>query len=120
MATRNGARAFAVDAGLLAPGKLADIVLLRRDTAAFTPLNDVVSQLVFCENGSSVDCVIVNGEVVVHGGRPTKVNEMEVLQLAERSRRRLDPSIQRELAAARTAAPSLTEMYFRVFEKRAD
>jgi hypothetical protein len=29
----------------------------------------------------------------------------------------LEPSIQRELAAARTAAPRLTEMYFRVFEK---
>jgi 5-methylthioadenosine/S-adenosylhomocysteine deaminase len=120
MATRNGARAFAADSGVLAPGKLADVALLRRDTAAFTPLNDVMSQLVFCENGSSVDLVIVAGEIVVRDGRLTKVDEMEVLQLAERSRRRLDPSIQRELAAARTAAPSLTEMYFRVFDKRVD
>ena len=69
MATRNGARAFALDAGVLAPGKLADLVLLRLDTPAFTPLNDVMSQLAFCENGSSVDTVIVNGEVVVRGGR---------------------------------------------------
>jgi len=52
MATRNGARAFGLDAGKLAPGKLADIVLLRRDTPAFTPLNDVTAQLVLCENGS--------------------------------------------------------------------
>ena len=42
MATRNGARAFGLDAGAIAPGKLADIVLLRRDTAAYRPLNDVV------------------------------------------------------------------------------
>ncbi len=118
MATRNGARAFAIDAGALAPGKLADIVLLRRDTAAFTPLNDAMSQLVFCENGSSVDTVIVNGEIVVHDGRLTKVDEMAVLQLAEQSRSRLDSPIQRELAAARTTEASLTEMYFRVFEKR--
>ena len=55
MATRNGARAFGLDAGVIAPGKLADIVLLRRDTAAFPPLNDVVNQIVFCENGSNVD-----------------------------------------------------------------
>ena len=34
MATRNGARAFGLDAGVIAPGKLADIVLLRRDTPA--------------------------------------------------------------------------------------
>jgi 5-methylthioadenosine/S-adenosylhomocysteine deaminase len=115
MATRNGARAFGLDAGVLAPGKLADLVLLRRDTPAFTPLNDVMSQLVFCENGSSVDTVIVNGEVVVEGGRPTKVNEEEVLRLAAQARTRLDPSIQRELTAAQTMEPALAEMYFRVF-----
>ena len=118
MATRNGARAFGVNAGTIAPGKLADIVLLRRDTAAFTPLNNVMSQLVFCENGSSVDSVIVNGEVVVQDGRLAKVDEREVLRLATEARLRLDASIQTELAAARTTEPSLTEMYFRVFEKR--
>jgi 5-methylthioadenosine/S-adenosylhomocysteine deaminase len=115
MATCSGARAFGLDAGVLAPGKLADIVLLRRDTPALTPLNDVIAQLVFCENGSDVDRVIVNGETVVVEGRLAKVDEKEVLKLAEQARRRLDPSIQRELAAARTMEPSLTEMYFRVF-----
>jgi 5-methylthioadenosine/S-adenosylhomocysteine deaminase len=115
MATRSGARAFGLDAGVLAPGKLADIVLLRRDTPAFTPLNDVIAQLVFCENGSDVDRVIVNGETVVEDGRLTKIDEKEVLKLAEQARRRLDPSIQRELEAARTMEPVLAEMYFRVF-----
>ncbi len=115
MATCNGARAFGLDAGVLAPGKLADIVLLRRDTAAFTPLNDVIAQLVFCENGSGVDRVIVNGETVVEEGRLTKVDEKGVLKLAEQARRKLDSSIQQELAAAKTMEPSLTEMYFRVF-----
>jgi len=115
MATRNGARAFGLDTGVLAPGKLADIVLLRRDATAFTPLNDVIAQLVFCENGSDVDRVIVNGETVVEDGRLTQIDEKEVLKLAEQARRRLDPSIQRELVAAKTMEPSLTEMYFRVF-----
>jgi 5-methylthioadenosine/S-adenosylhomocysteine deaminase len=115
MATRNGAGAFGLDAGALASGKLADIVLLRRDTPAFTPLNDVTSQLVFCENGSSVDSVIANGEVVVEGGRLTKVDEMEVLRLAAQARARLEPSIQLEMAAAKTMESSLSEMYFRVF-----
>jgi 5-methylthioadenosine/S-adenosylhomocysteine deaminase len=119
MATRNGARAFGLDAGVLAPGKLADIVLLRRDTPAFTPLNDVMSQLVFCENGSGVDTVIVNGEIVVEAGRLAKCDEMEVLRLAERARATLDPSIQRQLAAARTLEPALAEMCFRVFSEKA-
>ena len=118
MPPRTGARAFGLDAGVLAPGKLADLVLFRRDTPAFTPLNDVMNQLVFCENGSDVDTVIVNGEVVVEDGRPTKVDEQEVLRLAAQARTRLDPSIQRELEAARTLEPALAEMYFRVFGKR--
>jgi 5-methylthioadenosine/S-adenosylhomocysteine deaminase len=117
MATRNGARAFGLDAGVLAPGKLADIVLLRRDTPAFTPLNDVMSQLVFCENGSSVDTVVVNGEIVVESGRCTRIDEKEVLHLATRARGRLNPSIQREIAAAQSMEPMLAQMYFRVFEK---
>jgi len=115
MATRNGARAYGLEAGVLAPGKLADIVLLRRDRAAFTPLNDVVAQLVFCENGSGVDTVVVNGEVVIEGGRPTKVDQEEVLRLAEQARKRLEPSLRKEIAAAQTMEPSLAEMYFRVF-----
>jgi 5-methylthioadenosine/S-adenosylhomocysteine deaminase len=117
MATRNGARAFGLDAGEIAVGKLADIVLLRRDSAAYRPLNDVANQIVFCENGSNVDTVIVNGEVVVQGGRLTKVDEEEVLRMAEQSRTRLEPSMQRELAAARSMEPALAEMYFRVFGK---
>ena len=118
MATRNGARAFGIDAGAIAPGKLADIVLLRRDTAAFTPLNDVLGQIVFCENGASVDSVLVDGEVVVEARRLTKVDEAEVLRLATQARLRLDPSIAREFAAAKTMEPSLTEMYLRVFGQK--
>ena len=116
MATRNGARAFGLEAGVLASGKLADIVLLRRDRAAFTPLNDPVAQLVFCENGSDVDSVIVNGEIVVESGRLTKVDEDEVLRRAMDARRRLEPSLQRELAAAKTMEASLAAMYFRLFD----
>jgi len=117
MATRNGARAFGLAAGALAAGKLADLVLLRRDAPAYRPLNDVVNQVVFCENGSNVDTVIVNGAAVVESGRLTTVDEMEVLRLAESARRRLEPSMQRQLDAARTLEPALTEMYFRVFGK---
>jgi 5-methylthioadenosine/S-adenosylhomocysteine deaminase len=115
MATRNGAHAFGLDAGVLATGNLADVTLLRRDTLAFTPLNDLMGQLVFCENGSSVDTVIVNGEIIVESGRLTRIDEQEALALATKARERIDPSIQRELAAARSMEPALAEMYFRVF-----
>ncbi len=115
MATASGARAFGLDAGVLATGKLADVTLLRRDTPAFTPLNDLMGQLVFCENGSSVDTVIVNGKIVVESGRLTCMDEREALALATKARERIDPSIQRELAAAKAMEPALSEMYARVF-----
>jgi 5-methylthioadenosine/S-adenosylhomocysteine deaminase len=99
---------------VLATGTLADVTLLRRDTTAFTPLNDLVGQLVFCENGSSVDTVIVNGEIVVESGRLKRMDEREVLTLATKARERIDPSIQREMAAAKSMEPALAEMYFRV------
>jgi 5-methylthioadenosine/S-adenosylhomocysteine deaminase len=117
MATRNGAAAFGLDAGILAPGKMADLILLRRDTPAFTPLNDVINQLVLCENGSSVDVVIVNGEIVVEGGRLTKADENEVLALATKARDKLSPFIEREIVAAKSMEPALAEMYFRVSKK---
>jgi hypothetical protein len=79
-------------------------------------LNDVTAQLVFCENGSSVHTVIVNGQIVVETGALTLVDEQEVRKLALKSRERLDPSIQREMAAAKSMEPLLSEMYFRVFE----
>lgn len=117
MATAEGARALGLAAGRLVAGALADVVLLRRNSTAFTPLNDAPAQLVLCENGSSVETVIVNGEIVVRGGRLTRVDEREVLRLALASRRKLEPALGRELAAARSVEGRLAEMYFRVFRK---
>lgn len=114
MATREGARAFGLSAGVLAPGKLADVVLLRRDTPAFTPLNNILHQLAFCENGSSVDTVIVDGEIVVEGGRLSRMKEEEVLALATESFERLRPGVQEEIRAAQAMEPALADMYFRV------
>ena len=116
MATRNGARAFGLNAGILAVGKMADLVLLRRDAPAFTPLNDVMSQLAFCENGCSVDTVIVNGEVIVEDGRLKTLDEKEVLALATKARQRLNPAIEKEMAAAKTMEAALADMYFDIFE----
>jgi 5-methylthioadenosine/S-adenosylhomocysteine deaminase len=116
MATRNGAPACGLNTGMLAAAKTADVVLLRRDTPTFTPLNDVISQLAFCENGSSVDTVIVDGELIVEDGCLKTIDEKEVLALATTARKRLDPAIQREMAAAKIMEPALADMYFDIFK----
>jgi 5-methylthioadenosine/S-adenosylhomocysteine deaminase len=76
-ATRNAARAMRLAnvTGQIAVGMQADVILLDLDTFAFTPLNDLRRQLVFCENGSSVGMVMVAGRIVVEDGRLLTLNE---------------------------------------------
>ncbi|MCP9489903.1 MAG: amidohydrolase [Solirubrobacteraceae bacterium MAG38_C4-C5] len=80
-ATVAGARSahLADEVGSLEPGKKADLLVLRLDGPNFTPLNNVANQLVYCEDGSSIEQVMVNGRVVVDGGRLTTIDEDEVL-----------------------------------------
>ena len=60
--------------GRLAPGYKADIVLLDLNHVNFLPLNDPINQLVHTEDGSAVDSVIINGEVVLWQGRFTRID----------------------------------------------
>ena len=80
-ATINGAKSAMIgdQVGSLEVGKRADLVLLDTNSINFTPLNDLRNHLVYCENGSSVDTVFVNGEVMVENGRMTRVDEGELL-----------------------------------------
>jgi 5-methylthioadenosine/S-adenosylhomocysteine deaminase len=67
------------ETGSLEPGKKADLLILDMTTANFTPLNDVRNHLVYCEEGSSIEKVFVDGELVVEDGRLTKVDEKALL-----------------------------------------
>ncbi len=71
MATAGGARTLGLDhlIGRLAPGHAADLVLLDLRSPNFMPLNRPLNQLVFCEEGRSVDSVYVEGRQVVGNGR---------------------------------------------------
>jgi guanine deaminase len=77
MATTGGARAVGLpgEIGAIEPGRRADLVLLRADASALRPLNHPVNALVYAETGADVDTVIVDGRVVVAGGRVTTVDE---------------------------------------------
>jgi 5-methylthioadenosine/S-adenosylhomocysteine deaminase len=76
--------------GQVAPGYQADLVMLNLDTLAFTPLNDLRRQLVYCENGSSVQLTMVAGRIVFENGRVTGIDEAavraEARELATRAR----------------------------------
>ncbi len=70
-ATINGARALRMDhlIGSLAPGKKADIILLRADDLNLFPVHDPVHSIVLHANGNNVDTVMVDGEIVKQAGR---------------------------------------------------
>ncbi|MEH6719597.1 MAG: amidohydrolase [Aurantimonas endophytica] len=80
-ATLGGARTALLqeETGSLEVGKKADLLILDAETASFTPLNDIRNHLVYCENGSSIEKVFVNGEMVVENGRLTRVDEKALL-----------------------------------------
>ncbi len=79
--TLGGARSALIDKeiGSLEVGKKADLLVVDMTTVNFTPLNDIRNHLVYCENGSSIETVMVDGEVVVQDGRLTKVDEKALL-----------------------------------------
>ena len=70
MATLGGAKSVGMSGqiGAIAEGQRADLVLLDLATVPFIPLNNPLHQLVYCLPSRSVDTVIVEGQVVVHGG----------------------------------------------------
>ena len=80
-ATRAGARSARLSetTGQVAPGYKADLVFYDRDAIAFTPENDVVRQLVYCENGDSIREVVVDGRTVVREGICLTIDEAALL-----------------------------------------
>jgi 5-methylthioadenosine/S-adenosylhomocysteine deaminase len=83
LATREGARYLGVDAGVLAPGRLADVIVVDLERPHMTPLHRVVAALVYSARGSDVAMTIVGGEVVFEDGRCTHVDEIEVMREAQ-------------------------------------
>ena len=67
------------DIGSLEVGKKADLVIMDLRNANFVPLNEPRNHIVYSENGSSVETVIVDGEIVLRDGLLTKIDEEALL-----------------------------------------
>jgi 5-methylthioadenosine/S-adenosylhomocysteine deaminase len=67
IAFRGGAKVLQMETeiGELAPGKLADIVLIRLDGIHFFPNYNHLANLIYTARGSDVDTVIINGKIVM-------------------------------------------------------
>ncbi len=67
MATVNGAKATGFDneIGQIKEGLKADIILIDMDKPHIVPINEYIPALVYCVQGSDVDTVIVDGNILM-------------------------------------------------------
>jgi 5-methylthioadenosine/S-adenosylhomocysteine deaminase len=86
MATIDGAHALGLsdEIGSLEVGKRADIALVRLGKLHMTPGADVVSTLVYSGQASDIECVLIDGELLLRGGSLVKIDEASVLDEATR------------------------------------
>jgi 5-methylthioadenosine/S-adenosylhomocysteine deaminase len=87
MATLGGARVIGQEKrlGSLETGKLADLLIVRMDQPRQTPMYDPVSHLVYVTRGDDVDTTIVNGRVLMRGGKVLTLNEAQVIAAARQA-----------------------------------
>jgi 5-methylthioadenosine/S-adenosylhomocysteine deaminase len=71
--------------GSLEAGKLADVLVVKMDQARQTPMYDPVSHLVYATRGDDVDTTIVNGKVLMRGGKVLTMDEGAVLADARKA-----------------------------------
>ena len=107
MATTGGANALGLGdrLGRVAPGYLADLVLVNLDSMYLRPLNHVTHQLVYSETGAAVDTVLVGGRIVVRGGQLLTVDEAAIHKKAQAAADRLREVNRAEWALEHRLAP---------------
>jgi cytosine/adenosine deaminase-related metal-dependent hydrolase len=104
MATRNGARCAlrGDEVGAIEVGRRADLVLFDTACPEWQPLYNPVANLVYSATGKSVDTVIVDGRVLVEGGRVLTLDAAAILEDA----RRRAPRLLEKTALADRVAPT--------------
>jgi 5-methylthioadenosine/S-adenosylhomocysteine deaminase len=99
--------------GTIAPGCIADVVLLDCNRPFFVPLNDALRQWIYAGGDRAVQTVIVNGEIVLDNGMPTRVDAMEAAsELKERLER--NPSGSKEGGELRRQLVEQVERFFEI------
>jgi 5-methylthioadenosine/S-adenosylhomocysteine deaminase len=86
MATRHGAAALRHGdrLGVLAEGRLADIVTVDLEKPHLQPVHDVVSNLVYCANGNDVSMTMVDGRILMEDRKVLSLDEKQTIEQAGR------------------------------------
>ncbi|WP_102400056.1 amidohydrolase [Haloimpatiens massiliensis] len=80
MATYNGAKALGFkDLGMIKEGFKCDLIMLDLNRPNMVPIYDMHSNLVFSANGSEVQYVIVNGNILMEKGEFLNIDEEKII-----------------------------------------
>ena len=84
MITINGARSMLWDdeLGSLEVGKKADISILDTQRPEWQPIYNPIANLVYCAHGGCADTVIVDGKILMRGGKVLTLNETDLYEEA--------------------------------------
>ena len=117
-ATVGGARALGLGdkLGAIEIAKTADLTVWRLDSIAFTPLGDPLRQLVYCETGSGLDTVLVDGEIVMRNGQFVRIDEAAILAEAQATYNELRPVIEEQEEKLRPIQKVYRQIYHRCLE----
>ena len=81
IATRNGAQAFGLNAGIIEEKALADCILVDLDNVFLTPDYNLISNIVYASDSSCITDVICNGQILMRN-RIIK-DEKEIIKKAQ-------------------------------------
>ncbi|VVC03849.1 5'-deoxyadenosine deaminase [Candidatus Burarchaeum australiense] len=84
-ATRNGARAMGAEAGAIAEGRLADLIMLDLRSPNLVPMHSAVSNVVYAASAGNVTDVIVDGKILMRERKVVAFDEEKVMEAGEKA-----------------------------------
>ena len=100
--------------GKIAPGFKADLTIMNTDSFFLGPKEQLINQLVYSELGMSVDTVIVDGQVVLSGGRIRTIDTDAILAEGQELATRIWENLPERMTRFTETQPILRQLEERV------
>jgi 5-methylthioadenosine/S-adenosylhomocysteine deaminase len=83
----------------------------------FVPLNNVINQLVYCENGISVTDVMIDGRWILRRGKLLTIDEKDVYARARALREEMEERLREQFRRTAEIEPALRHQYLKAAQR---